>query len=245
MHGSDPRASGPKASLPPSPSTSTFSEAHFGLLGLQHQHTWAKVWLTWHLYFRSQLYGHFLQEAFPGLLSNLWHPCTPKSIALPLVKLLITDTQGPWVREGRTGPTLFPDVSSTWHPMKEITLASYQQLRPPPTTQGSLGARTVYESTLRTFHTLKAAENWESSPVGVRIPARSPSLSGPQFPHLSSHRLLVSTGSPARAIRSPPLLTEESEQWAAPVSRLLHGQTRFENSDYSLIKPVGLPVNTL
>lgn len=132
MHGSDPRASGPKVSLPPSPSTSTFSEAHFGLLGLQHQHTWAKVWLTWHLYFRSQLYGHFLQEAFPGLLSNLWHPCTPKSITLPLVKLLITDTQGPWVREGRTGPTLFPDVSSTWHPMKEITLASYQQLRPPP-----------------------------------------------------------------------------------------------------------------
>lgn len=116
---------------------------------------------------------------------------------------------------------------------------------PSPTTQGSLGARTVYESTLRTFHTLKAAENWESSPVGVRIPARSPSLSGPQFPHLSSHRLLVSTGSPAWAIRSPPLLTEESEQWAAPVSRLLHGQTRFENSDYSLIKPVGLPVNTL
>lgn len=78
-----------------------FSEAHCSLLGLHHQHTLGQSLAHFHLYFRSQLYGHFLQEAFPGLLGNLWHPCPPNSIDLPVVKLLVTVTWGLWVPRGQ------------------------------------------------------------------------------------------------------------------------------------------------
>lgn len=62
--------------LPPplAPGTSIFSEAHCSSLGPYRSTLWPKSLADYHLYVKSQLQSHFLQEAFSDLLGKLWHP---------------------------------------------------------------------------------------------------------------------------------------------------------------------------